>query len=92
MPEFGNQFETKPKPGKPKKTTEKGVPTIQNPVEPRDESVGEANVKIASWFIAVAAFFRVQFHDYEKEALEKAMGAFVRRWPSLRKFNTEEKK
>jgi hypothetical protein len=75
-----NPYATPVKPGKPKKSTAKGTPSITDPIEPRDESVGEANIKISEWIISVCMFFGITFYKFEKEALYKAVGPFVRKF------------
>lgn len=61
--------------------------TVPNPyLEPRDESPGEAQQRLAAWLILVAGIFKVKFHPFEREGLAKALGPFIRRWPKLAKW------
>jgi hypothetical protein len=59
--------------------------------EPRNESPGEAQVRLASWLIDVAGIFKVHFYPFEQTALAKAVGPFIRRWPALAKWKAPKK-
>jgi hypothetical protein len=54
--------------------------------QPRDESPGEAQVRLASWFKAVLKAFGVSLYPFEEEALAKVCGAIIRRWPRMGKW------
>lgn len=58
---------------------------------PRTESVGEAQVRWASWLKSLFAVFGVRMHPYEEECLAKSLGCFIRRWPSLGKWKAPPK-
>ena len=59
--------------------------------QPRDESIGEANRRWASWLKSLFAIFGVKMYPFEEEGLAKAFGAFIRRWPSLGKWKAPKK-
>ena len=59
-----------------------------NNQQPRIESVGEAQVRLASWIKSALMLFRVKLYPFEEEALAKVMGAFIRRWPRLGKWKS----
>jgi hypothetical protein len=60
---------------------------IPNPyADPRQESPGEAQMRLASWFKALFALLGVRLYRFEEEALAKVMGAFIRKWPALGKW------
>lgn len=54
--------------------------------QPRVESKGEANQRLASWIVLALGVFGVRFYEFEREALAKAVGGIVRRWPSVGKW------
>ncbi len=58
---------------------------------PRVESLGEAQVRWASWFKSLFAIFGVKFYPFEEEAMAKVCGAFIRRWPALGKWKAPKK-
>jgi hypothetical protein len=50
---------------------------------PRPESPGEAQVRLADWFVIVFRLFGIRPYPFETEGLAKFMGALIRRWPKL---------
>lgn len=63
----------------------------ENLEKPRDESPGEAQVRLADWFISLVGFFGIRYYPFEREAQAKAMGAWIRRWPALGKWKAPKK-
>lgn len=59
--------------------------------KPRDESPGEAQVRLAAWFITLVGFLGVRYYPFEREAQAKAMGPWLRRWPALAKWKAPKK-
>lgn len=59
--------------------------------KPREESPGEAQIRIADWFITLVGFFGIKYHHFEREAQAKAMGPWVRRFPRLAKWKAPKK-
>lgn len=59
--------------------------------EPREESPGEAQVRLASWVKILVGFFGVRFRPFEEEALAKALGPFIRRWPGIAEWEAPKK-
>lgn len=57
----------------------------------RVESKGEAQVRLASWFKALFALFRIRLYAHEEEALATVMGALIRRWPRLGRWKAPRK-
>jgi hypothetical protein len=51
--------------------------------QPREESPGEAAQRLASWIVIVGHLFGLRFHPFEREALAKVAGVFIRRFPVL---------
>jgi hypothetical protein len=65
---------------------------IPNPYEnARDESPGEAQIRLASWFKALFVLLGVRLYPFEEEALAKVMGALIRKWPALRRWKAPKK-
>ena len=56
--------------------------------ERRDESPGEAEVRLAEWLAMLAGLAGVRFYPFEKEALAKAIGPFIRKWPQLKEWGS----
>jgi hypothetical protein len=63
-------------------------PTLE---EPREESPGEAQVRLAEWFVTLVGFFGIRYYPFEREAQAKAIGPWIRRWPRLAKFGMKKK-
>jgi hypothetical protein len=64
---------------------------IPGGVKPRDESPGEAAIRLASWGSLVLSIFGVRLYPFEVEALAKVAGGLLRRWPDLAKLGVLEK-
>jgi len=65
---------------------------IPNPYrEERNESKGEAQVRLASWFKALFGLFGINIYAHEEEALATVMGALIRRFPGLGKWKAPKK-
>ena len=58
---------------------------------PRPESPGEAQVRLADWLAILAGIFGITFYPFEKEALAKALGPFIRKWPILADWKALDK-
>jgi hypothetical protein len=56
--------------------------------QPRAESKGEAQVRLASWICNVLRGWplKVTVYDFEEESLAKFLGAINRRWPVVGKW------
>ena len=63
----------------------------ENLDKPRDESPGEAQIRLADLFIVLAGFFKINYYPFEREAQAKAMGPWLRRFPWLAKWKAPQK-
>jgi hypothetical protein len=57
-------------------------------LEQRDESRGEAQVRLASWVCGVLRGWplRMNVYNFEEQGLAKFLGAINRRWPAVGKW------
>lgn len=70
------------------------MPTLGEPgtpapyEEPRDISIGEARYRLAAMLIAVLQGWPIKMRLYpqERRALAVLCGAFIRRWPWLKRY------
>lgn len=53
---------------------------------PRKETPGEAQVRLASWIVLVLGLVGVRYYPFEEEAMAKAVGPLIRRFPWLGKW------
>ena len=56
---------------------------------PRKETPGEVQVRLASWIKLVLGFVGIKFYPFEEEALAKAMGPVIRRFPWLKTWKVK---
>lgn len=54
--------------------------------EPRKESPGEAQQRVASWFLDIWRTFGVKFTETHQQAAAVLAGPFLKRWPWLAKW------
>jgi hypothetical protein len=59
--------------------------------KPRAESKGEAQVRLASWVIAVLRLFRVKPYPKEEEHLAFFLACIIRRWPYFAQWKAPQK-
>ena len=59
--------------------------------EQRDESPGEAAVRLADWLAMIAWIFGVRFYPFERVSLAKALGPVIRRWPQIAEWKAPKK-
>ena len=61
--------------------------------QPRDESKGEAQVRLASWICNVLRGwpFKMIIYRFEEEGLASFIGCVNRKWPSAGKWGAQSK-
>jgi hypothetical protein len=63
--------------------------------QPREESVGEAQYRLADWTIialgAIGLGKPPRFYPFERDGLAKAWGPVLRRWPWLKTWAMKRK-
>jgi hypothetical protein len=59
--------------------------------QPRVESRGEAQVRLASWVTSVLRIFRVKPYPSEEQALALFLACIIRRWPVFSKWKAPGK-
>jgi hypothetical protein len=59
--------------------------------QPRVESKGEAQIRLASWVIAVLRLFRVKPYPKEEEHLAFFLACIIRRWPYFAQWKAPQK-
>lgn len=65
------------------------MPEIVPPFkEERNESPGEAQIRLAAWIALLAGIFGLRFYSFEREALAKALGPVIRKWPQIARWKT----
>lgn len=73
------------------KVPEFGPPTFGDNEKPREESPGEAQIRLSLWLVTLMGLLRIRYYPFEQEALAKAIGPWIRRWPSLAEWEKPKK-